>query len=351
MPRRRWSDEIGGAGISACPEMGRHFCLPHPESAMPAEWVGIAVEQISSTLDVAGFYVRATAAIVLVSLLCGMMSSLVVGNRMAFFSDAMAHCAFAGMSLGVLTALLVGADPKTPQFDRLVPLIVVGFGIIVGVAIAYVRERTDLASDTVIGVFFALAIGFGAMLLPALNKIQRFEPEQFLFGSSLFAQDDNLLYLLILFLVTVAVLVWRYNALVFASVNPSLARSRRIAVRTYHYLFVVLLAVVVNLSLQSVGALLINALLIVPAAAASNLTRNLRQLFWVTVAISLVSGVGGLIVSSTVRIPFGRGQTLDFPPSGTTVVICVLIFFGSMVVAAFTRRRNARISTPAETAA
>src|SRR6266481_5056296 len=104
------------------------------------------------------FNMKALLAIALVSLVCGAVGSLVVGNRMAFFSDALAHCAFAGVTLGILISMATGRDAHD---HWLVPTVMVSFGIAVGLGIAFVRENTLLSSDTVIGVFFALAVGFG----------------------------------------------------------------------------------------------------------------------------------------------------------------------------------------------
>src|ERR1700751_3403796 len=95
------------------------------------------------------FNMRALLALILVSLACGAVGSLVVGNRMAFFSDALAHCAFAGVGLGVLLALLSGAKEEK-QFSHWVLPIMVAFGFFIGLGIAFVREKTSLASDTVI---------------------------------------------------------------------------------------------------------------------------------------------------------------------------------------------------------
>src|SRR5207248_3354214 len=98
--------------------------------------------------------VRGLLAVVLVSLLCGTVSSLVVGNRMAFFSDALAHCAFAGVALGLLIGIASGSTARRDQWDFyqqwIIPLVMVSFGVLVGLLIAYVREKTGLASDTVI---------------------------------------------------------------------------------------------------------------------------------------------------------------------------------------------------------
>jgi zinc transport system permease protein len=246
---------------------------------------------------------------------------------MSFFSDALAHCAFAGVGLGMLTAMWL----KQPNPDTwLVPLVMVAFGVAVGVAIAYVRETTGLASDTVIGVFFAFAVGFGGMLMQPLQKQRAFNVEDFMFGSPLFAKESDLLIVFGLAVVVAFVLVRRYNHFVLASFNPSLARSRNVPLRWCNYLFIVLLALIVNLCLRAVGALLINAMLVVPAATAANVSRNLRQMFVASILLSTFAGISGLWVSNSVRVPIGQGDPLQLGPAGTVVVISVLLFFATV---------------------
>jgi zinc transport system permease protein len=209
--------------------------------------------------------VRALVIVVLVSLICGSVGSLVVGNRMAFFSDALAHCAFAGVTLGMLLALGAAGHEWW-----ILPVVTVLFGVAVGVAIAFVRERTGLANDTVIGVFFAFAVGFGGMLFNSLQRRTSLNPESFLFGSPLYVQTTDFVLVVALSVLLAAVLIRHYNDFVLASFNPSLARSRGIRLRWCNYLFIVLLALIVNLCLRAVGALLINAMLVVPAAVISD---------------------------------------------------------------------------------
>jgi zinc transport system permease protein len=285
------------------------------------------------------FSVRALLVIVLVSLICGAVGALVVGNRMSFFSDALAHCAFAGVALGILLSL---AARNVLLEGWLVPFVMVTFGVAVGVMIAYVREKTGLANDTVIGVFFAFAVGFGGMLLGSVQVRTNFNPESFLWGSPLFVQEQDLLAIFVLAVVLAIVLVRRYNHFVLASFNPSLARSRNIPLRWCNYLFIILLALIVNLCIQAVGALLINAMLVVPAATAANFGRNLRQMFRCSIALSLLAGVAGLWFSSTVQVPLGRGQALDFAPGGTIVVLSVAFFFLSVGWKSLSERNGGR---------
>jgi zinc transport system permease protein len=313
----------------------------------PTEWL----DWLFSTL--AGFFpasfflsdasiMRGMLSVLLVCFVCGAVGSLVVGNRLAFFSDALAHCTFAGVALGLLTGLLVGLAPNSGVYYPLVNVIMVLFGALIGVAIVYVREKTTLASDTVIGVFFAGAIGFGAMLLQALGNRSPLKPEQFLFGDPVWVSNEEILTLTMLALLTTALLIWLYNRLVFASFNASLARSRQIPLRAFNYVFVVLLALIVNLSLKTVGALLINSLLILPAATASNLSRNLRMMFWLSLGLSLAAGISGAWIASTVSIADpGGGRPIYFGWGGTIVVVSMLLFFASMVAGPWVRGAQA----------
>jgi zinc transport system permease protein len=277
-----------------------------------------------------GYQLGALLAVLLVSGLCGMVGALVVGNRMAFFSDAMAHCAFAGISLGLLIAFATGFSPGSAELQWLLPLIMAAFGALVGTGIVFVQERTGLANDTVIGVFFSGAIGFGAMILYGFRDRRTFDPERFLFGGPILVQPHDLLILAVLFVLTALLFLWKYNQFVLASVNPSLARSRRIPVALNSYLFVLLLALIVNFSISAVGVLLINGLLIVPAATASNTSLNMRQMFRHTLALSLFTGLAGLVVSWSLVLPVGGGQAKEFGTSGTITCIAVVLFAGSM---------------------
>ncbi len=303
---------------------------------MPVEWLA---EFVTTLADAAGtelFVVKGVLAILLVCSMCGMLGSMVVGHRMAFFSDAMAHCAFAGVSIGYLSVLLQGWDRDTASW--VVPLAMIAFGAVVGVGIVYVRDQTGLGNDTVIGVFFALAIGFGAMVFQALSAVSALNPEHFLFGNLVLIPEEDLLYLIVLVIVATPLFAWRYNQFVFASFNPTLARTRGLAVNLNNYLFILILALVVNLSIKAVGALLINAMLVVPAATAANLSRNLRQMFWLSVLFCVGAGLVGFALRNNFEVRLGRSEPVQFGASGLIVVTSVLMFFGSMLFAAVWNR-------------
>lgn len=273
-----------------------------------------------------GFNVRGLLATLIVCLICGGMGALVVGNRMAFFSDALAHCAFAGVGLGLLIAVMLQSTDE--EFRQRVTVIMVVFGVAVGLLIAYVRDTTGLPSDTVIGVFYAGAIGLGAVFAWLVKGRRIFNIEDFIFGNPVNVQTGDLVVLALLGLATAGFLLKLYNPLILASANPSLARSRRIPVRLYQYLLIVLLALMVNLCQQVAGTLLINGLLIVPAATAANLARNLREMFWFATGLALCNGIGGYVVSWEIGC---RGYSIG--TSGTIIVCSVLLFVASILVA------------------
>jgi len=279
-----------------------------------------------------GWNVYSLLSISLVALICGAVGSLVVANRMAFFSDALAHCSFAGAAFGLLLGLILRASDES--FKQWIMVIMIAFGIIVGLLIAFVQEKSGLPNDTVIGVFFAGAIGLGAIFIKTVGGRKYFNLESFLFGDPLQVQAPEILWLLLLLMITWVYLISYYNTLVFASFNESLAFSRQLRVRLCRYLFIALLGLIVNLCLQVVGVLLVNALLIVPAATAGNFARNMRQLFWGAIVLGLLAGWMGVALSSELVIPdpLAPSHNLRFGQGGLIVVINVLSFGASMIM-------------------
>lgn len=308
----------------------------------PAEWLDLVIDVIRQLPFLPDIFthhhvLRGLLATLLVCFICGAMGSLVVGNRMAFFSDALAHCAFAGVGLGLLLCIM--ADTPDDLVRQRITLVMVCFGIAVGLMIAFVRDQTGLANDTVIGVFYAGSIGVGAVVTKLaqgwMGARKLFSIEDFIFGNPTSVSSWEVVLLFALALGTVVFLAVLYNWLVLASANPSLALSRRVPVRLCRYLFIVLLALMVNLSQQITGTLLINGLLIVPAAAAANLATNLRQMFWYSIVIALAVGFVGNVMSFEISSRFPRHP---IGISGTIVVLSVILFGISMPLSRWLRR-------------
>jgi zinc transport system permease protein len=272
-----------------------------------------------------GHNLRALLALVLVGLACGAVGSLVVGGRMAFFSDALAHVSFASVSIGfvLFTGLLASWRPADEFWDWVTPVMLL-FAVLTGAGIAAVRERTGLASDTVIGIFFAFSLGLAATLRTVMQSRRLFSLENFLFGDPLLVRAEDVVLLIVQVVVVAIVLAFIYNSLLLSGFNTSLALSRQVRTRRASYFFIMLLAVVVTLSVRTVGVLLINALLVVPAATACNIARNLRQLFWITIFLCLLSCIAGQAIAWQVYAWTDGDVRLGIP--GTVILVTVALF-------------------------
>lgn len=219
---------------------------------------------------------------------CAAVGVKVVNFRMAFFSDAISHSAFAGVAIGLLlNESFAAADPRWT---------LVVFGLLVGLGIAYVRRVTDLSNDTVIGVFFSTVVALGiAIVTQSRSRSSQFQ--RYLYGDILNLDGTDIGLTALLALAVAAFMILGFNRLILVGVNDELARSRGVRVRLYDYLFTLLLALVVTVSIRTAGILLVTALLVIPAAAARNLARSAAGMFWWAIAVGLVSSIAGTLAS------------------------------------------------------
>ena len=229
------------------------------------------------------FMKNAFLAVLLLTPLLGLLGTMAVNHQMAFFSDALGHSAITGIGLGMILGL---------RNDLLALLV---FGILWAILICLIRQSGSASADTIISVFSSTSIAAGLLILARGGKFAKYS--NLLIGDILAVTPEDLLALAVA--LPLGILFWAlmYNRLLLTSVSPSLARSRGIHIRLVEGAFVVLVAVAVMLAIRWVGVLLINALLILPAAAGRNLAQNSRQHALFTVLIALFSGVLGLILS------------------------------------------------------
>lgn len=230
------------------------------------------------------FMQNALLALLFMAPLFGLLSTMVVTGRMSFFSDALGHSAFTGIAIGAI-------------FGMAAPLwAAVGFSVGFALLFSYVKSRSNQAADTLIGVFSSTAVALG-IFVATLNGGSFTKYNQYLIGDILSITSEEI-GLLALTLVCVLVF-WGVcaNRLTLTAIHPQLASSRGIPVGLSQTLFVVAIAVVVTLSISSVGLLILNSLLVLPGASARNISRNLRQYHGFSVLFALAAGIGGLSVS------------------------------------------------------
>ncbi|MCD8020533.1 MAG: metal ABC transporter permease [Clostridiales bacterium] len=237
------------------------------------------------------FMRNALAAVLLITPLFGLMGTMIVDNRMSFFSDALGHSAITGIAIGVI----MGMNHTTVSM--------VVFGILFALFLNWIKYRGKAGAETIISVFSSCGLAIGLAILSVGGNFSKYN--SLLIGDILSINRSELAGLLAAFVLTVLFWLFCFNKLHFINVNPSLARSKGIPVRLYDNLFVILLAIIVMLSIQWVGLLIINALLILPAAAARNLARNMRSYHLYSVLIAVVCGIAGLILSYYTDIATG----------------------------------------------
>lgn len=229
------------------------------------------------------FMKNALLAVLLVTPLFGMLGTMAVNNKMAFFSDALGHSALTGIAIGV--ALGIG--------DPLVCMLT--FGIVFGLAIRKVKSGTKASSDTVISVFSSVSMALGIVILSGSGGFAKYS--SYLIGDILTVSPAYVGLMAVVLVGTYIVWCFIYNDLLLLSVNPSLSASRGIKNALTENIFVVILAVAVMLSIKQIGILTINSLLILPAAAARNVSSNSRQYLVLSTVISLFCGIAGLVIS------------------------------------------------------
>jgi zinc transport system permease protein len=262
---------------------------PLLQALAPFEWAQFA------------FIWRAMLAMLVIAPLCAVLGVHVVNFRMAFFSDAISHSTFTGVALGVL----LGIQPLYT---------LIGFGIVAGLSINLIKSRSELSSDTVISVILSASVALGITLLYAQKETRNLEG--YLYGAILAISDGELLILYLLGAFVFAALALFFNQLILLSLNRDLAASRGIRIQSLEYGFALILALVVTFSIRAVGLFLVTAMLVVPAATARNLARNLASLFWTTIFCAWLAGFSGVILSFY----------LDSPAGATTILISCILF-------------------------
>ncbi|VXC24000.1 metal ABC transporter permease [Pseudomonas sp. 8O] len=262
-----------------------------------------------------GFVVNALLAGLLIGPVLGGLGTLVVVKRFAFFSEAVGHAALTGVAIGILLG-----EPYTGPYGSLF-----GYCLLFGILLNYLRNRTGLAPDTLIGVFLSVSLAVGASLLLVLaGKINIHILENVLFGSVLTVNAQDLAVLALVSLLVLGLALPLYNRIMLASFNPQLASVRGVAVKPLDYLFVMLVSLVTVAAVKVIGAILVGALLVIPAAAARLLSQSLKGFFWLSVLIATCSTLAGIFLPIALELPV---------PSGAAIIMVAGLAFATAAIA------------------
>jgi zinc transport system permease protein len=268
------------------------------------------------------FLIRGFLCVLVLAPLLGGLSHLVVTRRMAFFSAALGQAALTGVAIG----LLLGEPLNAPYGGMF------GFCLLATLVMVFVKRHATLPPDTLIGVFHALTLGLGLCLLVAVTRqFNVHQVESVLFGSLLTVTDADLLLLLAVGVLVAILLLRQYNRLLLDSLNPPLSSVAGNDSAFLEYFFAILLTVAIVVSLKIIGALLVEALVVVPAAAARNVARGTRSYLLWSVAIAFLAGAGGLGISTQLLVPTG----------GAVVLAVSTIFFLTLMATRLARARQA----------
>jgi zinc transport system permease protein len=255
------------------------------------------------------FVINALLCSLIIGPMLGCVGTMIVAKRMAFFSQAIGNAALTGVAIGVL----IGESYTAPYVSMF------SFCLLFGIVLNYVKPRTKMSADALIGVFLSISLAVGASLVLYVSaRVNTHILESVMFGSILTVNDLDMNVLLVVTVITVAVGLPLYNKMLVGSLNPSLAQVRGINVQAIEYVFIVLVTLITVACVKIIGAVLVEALLLIPAAAARNLCRGLGSFVYTTMILATISCVGGILIPMQWDIPV---------PSGGAIVMVAAGFF------------------------
>ena len=253
------------------------------------------------------FMIRAFLATLFLAPLCALLGVFVTARRMAFFSDTVSHAGLAGVALGFWLGL------ANPTF----PLIVVS--LLVAAAIYWLKENTELLTDTIMALLLAGSVAVGIIIL-SLLKSRPADIQGYLFGDILAVGWGDVWLAAGLFAVLGTLLFSRLTELSLITAQEELAHVCGVPVRRLNYLFVIVLTLTVAITIRLLGIILVTSLLVIPPAAARGLSQNLRQQIVLSLCIASIGGLCGIAVS----------YQLDVPCGPAIVLTCIALFLISL---------------------
>ena len=254
------------------------------------------------------FMKNALLALLLMAPLFGLLSTMIVTGRMSFFSDALGHSAFTGIAIGAIC----GAAAPT--------WVAVVFSVVFALVFSWVRSRSNHTADTLIGVFSSTAVALG-IFIATMGGGSFTKYNKYLIGDILSITPTEIGTLALTLLGVLIFWVLCSNKLTLVNIHPALASSRGMNVGLMQTIFTVAIAIVVTLSISSIGLLILNSLLVLPGASGRNVAKNTKQYHLFSVLFALFSGVLGLTLS------YYLGCS-----TGAAISLCLAVIFAVTLV-------------------
>jgi zinc transport system permease protein len=269
-----------------------------------------------------GFMQKALVAGVLVSLICSIVSFFVLVNRLSFIGVGISHAAFGGVAIGVFLGF-------NPTWSAIV------FSILTAWLIGMVSRKGMLSEDTTIGIFYAAAMALGVVII-GLSHGYNVDLFGYLFGNLLAVSRQDLWVVSVLGCLVLGTIAFFFKELLYISFDEESAQVNGVPVTFLYYLLLTLMAVTIVISMKVVGIILVSALLVIPAAAAYEISSHFRTVLTIAVLVGLVSALGGLFLSFRLNTA-----------SGATIVLLAAGIFLSFFTVRVLRSRSSR-TAPSE---
>lgn len=253
------------------------------------------------------FMRNALVAVAIITPLFGIMGTMIVNKKMAYFSDALGHSALTGIAVGVVCGMR----------DTTVSMVI--FAIVFSLLLNKIGSMNTASTDTIISVFSSCSVAIGLAILSKGGNFSKYS--SILVGDILSISHKEIVYLVLIFIVTLVFWLAGFNRLNAICIHQTVAKSKGIPVSLFNNLFAILVALIVMLSIKWVGILIINALLILPAASSRNISENMREYHLFSIVFSLFSGVLGLVVSYYTNVATGP----------MIVIIASVIYFSTFI--------------------
>jgi zinc transport system permease protein len=267
------------------------------------------------------FMIRAVLTACILGPLCGMLGVFVTARRMSFFSDTIAHASLAGVALGFWWGF---QEPTLPM---------IAFSLVVAAGMVWLKEHTELLSDTIMALLLSGSVALGILVLSLLKGF-RGELHRYLFGDITSVSWIDVWAALALF---GAVAVWLFSqlsALTLLTAQEEIAHVCGVPVRWVNYCFILVLTLTVALSIRLLGIVLVTSLLVIPSATARSLSSTLRQHLWLSMVVGWLGAVGGTVLA----------YPLDTPCGPTIVLSCIVLFLGAVAFRKFRERVLHRVT-------
>ena len=260
------------------------------------------------------FIIRGILAGIAVALISGLVGCFVVWRRMSYYGESIAHSSLLGVGLGILMGVGINLG-------------IVFTCLLFGILFLFLQQSKVLSSDTLLGVLAHVALAIGIIVI-SLNKI-KIDIHAFLFGDILTVSSNDLWGMYLGVVIAIILICYNWSSLLLVTIDEDLAKAEGIKPLYINLLFTSILTIVVAVSVQIIGLLLITAMLIIPAAASRRLVNSPELMALVATIIGIISVILGIFLS----------VELDTPSGPAIVVVSSVLFFLSPILSIFNKNK------------